>query len=49
MRRCLELAVNPESEGQRLLPFVTDFAEWMRHATEAEFGALELLPAELVR
>jgi hypothetical protein len=49
MRRCLELAVNPESDGPRLLPLVTELAEWMRHATEAEFGALELLPAELVR
>jgi hypothetical protein len=49
MRRCLDLAVNPESDGPRLLPFVTDFAKWMQHATEAEFGALELLPASLVR
>jgi hypothetical protein len=49
MRRCLELAVNPESDGRKLLPFVTDLAEWMRQATKAEFGALELLPAELVR
>jgi len=49
MRRCLELAVNPESDGHSLLPFVTELAECMRQATEAEFGALELLPAELVR
>jgi uncharacterized protein len=48
MRRCLELAVNPESDGHKLLPFVTNLAEWMRHATEAEFGTLELLPASLV-
>jgi hypothetical protein len=49
MRRCLELAVNPISDRHVLLPFVTDFAEWMQRATEAEFGALELLPASLAR
>jgi hypothetical protein len=49
MRRCLELAVNPISNRAELLPFVPDFAEWMQLAAEAEFGALELLPASLVR
>jgi hypothetical protein len=49
MRRCLELAVNPASDPQVLLPLVTDLAAWMRLACEAEFGPLELLPASLVR
>jgi uncharacterized protein len=49
MRRCLELAVNPISDPQVLLPLVTDLAAWMRQACEAEFGLLELLPASLVR
>ena len=49
MRRCLELAVNPISDPTILLPFATDLADWMRQATETEFGPLELLPASLVR
>jgi hypothetical protein len=49
MRRCLELAVNPASDRHELLRFVPDFAAWMQHAAEAEFGTLELLPASLVR
>jgi len=49
MRRCLELAVNPISDSEALLPLVTGFAAWMRQACEAEFGPLELLPASLVR
>jgi uncharacterized protein len=49
MRRCLELAVNPISDTRELLPMVRDFAAWMRQATEAEFGELELLPASLAQ
>jgi len=49
MRRCLELAVNPTGDSGALLPFVTDFAEWMREAGAVEFGESELLPASLVR
>jgi len=48
MRSCLELAVNPISDPRILLPFVSNLAEWMRQATEAEFGTLELLPASLI-
>lgn len=49
MWRCLELAVNPISDTEEFLPLVTDFNAWMREATEAEFGTLELLPASLLR
>ncbi len=49
MRRCLELAVNPASDREVLLPLVTELAAWMRQACEAEFGPLELLPVSLVR
>ena len=49
MRRCLELAVNPISTPQMLLPFVKDLAGWMRVAAEEQFGELELLPSSLVR
>lgn len=49
MRRCLELAVNPVSSPQVLVPLVTGLAAWMHDACEKEFGALELLPASLVR
>lgn len=49
MGRCLELAVNPISDTEEFLPMVTDFTAWMHQATEAEFGALELLPASLLR
>jgi len=48
MKRCLELAVNPISSQQTLLPFVTNFAEWMHQAAEAELGVVELLPASLI-
>jgi hypothetical protein len=49
MRRCLELAVNPTADLTAVVPFATDFGAWMRVASEAEFGPLELLPASLVR
>jgi hypothetical protein len=49
MRRCLELAVNPVADPRVLLPLVTEFAAWMRHAFEADFGVLNLLPVSLVR
>jgi len=49
MWKCLELAVNPVSDSRELLPFVAEFAAWMRAAAEAEFGVLELLPASLLR
>jgi predicted nucleotidyltransferase len=49
MWRCLELAVNPTADPPEFLPLVADFASWMRQAFEAEFGALELLPATLLR
>lgn len=49
MRRCLELAVNPAGDVGTMLPFVTEFAEWMREAGALEFGDAELLPASLVR
>jgi len=49
MWRCLELAVSPTADPQEFLPLVAEFSGWMRKAFEAEFGALELLPASLVR
>ena len=49
MWRCLELAANPPADPQQFLTMVAEFAEWMRQAFEAEFGALELLPASLLQ
>jgi predicted nucleotidyltransferase len=48
MRQCLEWAVNPISDHSLLLPFAADLGGWMQRACEAEFGALELLPASLI-